>query len=63
MTRIKLAPTRWAAEDFLRVMFYSTIESRLDPRSKKSREFAEDNLGGAYVNCYISFKDQEAAEV
>ena len=43
-------------------MFLFTIESRINPRSKRSREFADDNIGGAYVNCYIAFKDFDAAE-
>jgi hypothetical protein len=43
-------------------MFLFTIESLINPKSKQSREFADDNIGGAFVNCYIAFKDFEAAE-
>jgi hypothetical protein len=41
-------------------MYLFTIRSRINPKSKVSEEFRE--FGGAYVNCYIQFKDFEAAE-
>lgn len=41
-------------------MYLFTIRSRINPKSKVAEEFS--NAGGAYVNCYISFKDFAAAE-
>jgi len=43
-------------------MFLFTIKSRLNPKSKVERECPDTNIGGAYINCYISFKDFDAAE-
>lgn len=41
-------------------MYLFTIRSRVNPKSKIATEFRD--VGGAYVNCYISFKDFIAAE-
>ena len=41
-------------------MFLFTFRSRLNPKSKESGRLSD--IGGAYVNCWINFKDQEAAE-
>jgi len=41
-------------------MYLFTIRSRVNPRSKIAAGFRD--VGGAYVNCYISFKDFTAAE-
>ena len=41
-------------------MFLFTIKSRVNQRSKVSQRFHDS--GGAYVNCYVSFKDFDAAE-
>ena len=41
-------------------MYLITIRSRIKPNSKAAKEFPE--IGGAYVNCYIQFKDYDAAE-
>ena len=41
-------------------MFLFTFRSRVNPKSKRVKEFSQ--FGGAYVNCWISFKDYEAAE-
>jgi hypothetical protein len=41
-------------------MFLFSIKSRIDPKSKANGEFA--NTGGAYVSCYIAFKDFGGAE-
>ncbi len=41
-------------------MYFFTIRSRINPKSKVAKEFS--NAGGAYVNCYISFKDFAGAE-
>jgi hypothetical protein len=41
-------------------MYLFTIRSRINPKSKASEQFRD--AGGAYVNCYISFKDFAAAE-
>lgn len=40
-------------------MFLFSIRSKVNPRSA----YAKDNpdIGGAYANCYISFKDYDAA--
>ena len=41
-------------------MYLITIESLIKPKSEAAKEFPD--IGGAYVNCYIQFKDYEAAE-
>ena len=41
-------------------MYLFTIRSRVNPKSKAAE--STGNVGGAYVNCYISFKDFEASE-
>jgi len=41
-------------------MYLFTIRSRVNPKSKAAAKKRE--LGGAYVNYYISFKDFDAAE-
>jgi hypothetical protein len=41
-------------------MYLFTIRSRVNPKSKAAAKFSD--VGGAYVNCYISFKDFTAAE-
>jgi hypothetical protein len=41
-------------------MYLFTIPSRINPKSKAAEKFPD--IGGAYVNCYIQFKDYEAAE-
>ena len=41
-------------------MYLITIRSRLNPKSEAAEKF--NDIGGAYVNCYIQFKDYEAAE-
>ena len=41
-------------------MFLFTIKSRVNRRSKTGRKYHD--VGGAYVNCYISFRDFEAAK-
>lgn len=41
-------------------MFLFTIKSRTNPKSKATEEFA--HIGGAYVSCYIAFKDFVGAE-
>jgi hypothetical protein len=41
-------------------MFLFTFRSRVNPKSKKFERLAD--VGGAYVNCWINFKDFEAAE-
>jgi len=40
--------------------FLLTIKSRTNPKSKATEEFA--HIGGAYVSCYIAFKDFVGAE-
>ena len=40
-------------------MFLFTIKATVNPRSLVREELPD--VGGAYVNCYISFKDFEAA--
>ena len=37
-----------------------TFQSKVKPKSKAAEEFSE--FGGAYINCYIHFKDFEIAE-
>ena len=42
-------------------MYLFTIRSKVNPKSKAAAaKFSK--AGGAYVNCYISFKDFDAAE-
>jgi len=41
-------------------MHLFTIRSRRNPRSKGAAKYGD--VGGAYVNCYIQFKDYGAAE-
>ncbi|HEX6623589.1 MAG TPA: hypothetical protein VF064_07735 [Pyrinomonadaceae bacterium] len=41
-------------------MYLFTIRSRINPKSKAAAK--HEDVGGAYVNCYIQFKDYEAAE-
>ena len=41
-------------------MFLFTIKATINPRSLDRKRLPE--IGGAYVNCYISFKDFEVAE-
>jgi hypothetical protein len=41
-------------------MYLITFRSTIRPRSKAAREFPD--IGGAYVNCYIQFRDYDAAE-
>jgi hypothetical protein len=41
-------------------MYLITIRSRIKPNSEAAKKFPE--IGGAYVNCYIQFKDYDAAE-
>jgi hypothetical protein len=41
-------------------MYLINFRSRLRPGSKASAEFPD--VGGAYVSCYIQFKDYDAAE-
>ena len=41
-------------------MFLFTIRSRTNPKSKAAQAFPK--VGGAYVSCFISFKDFSGAE-
>lgn len=41
-------------------MYLFTIRSKVNPKSKSAAQAG--NASGAYVNCYISFKDFSAAE-
>lgn len=41
-------------------MYLITIRSRIKPGSEVAAELPD--IGGAYVNCYIQFKDYDAAE-
>ena len=41
-------------------MYLFTIRSRINPKSKTAERFPD--ISGAYVNCWIQFKDFEAAE-
>jgi hypothetical protein len=41
-------------------MYLFTIRSQINPKSKAAAKFSK--AAGAYVNCYISFKDLNAAE-
>lgn len=54
-TRIDLSLPKSPAE-----MFLFTFRSRLNPKSKEVNRLTD--VGGAYINCWINFKDFEAAE-
>ncbi len=41
-------------------MFVFTYRTKIAPQSETAVEF--EDIGGAYVNCWISFKDFDAAE-
>ncbi len=41
-------------------MFLFTIKSKVNPKSESAKEFSQ--AGGAYVSCFISFKDFSGAE-
>ncbi len=41
-------------------MYLFTIPSKVNPKSKAAAEHKD--VGGAYINCYSSFKDFEAAD-
>ena len=41
-------------------MYLFTFRSRVNPKSKAAEKFSD--VGGAYVSCWISFKDLEASE-
>ena len=41
-------------------MFLFTIEARVNPKAKFAAEWS--GVTGAFVNCYVSFKDFELAE-
>ena len=41
-------------------MYLFAIAAKVNPKSKLAKEFRE--VGGAFVNCYISFKNYQAAE-
>ena len=41
-------------------MYLITIRARIKPNSEVAGKFPD--IGGAYVNCYIQFKDYDAAE-
>ena len=41
-------------------MYLFTISSKINPKSTAAEKLPE--IGGAFVNCYIQFKDYEAAE-
>src|SRR5687767_13981399 len=44
-------------------MFLFTIKASVNPRSKASAECHDcKDAGGAYVSCFISFKDSRAAK-
>ncbi len=42
------------------IMFLFTFRSRIKPNSQAARDYSD--VAGAYVNCWINFKDYEAAE-
>jgi hypothetical protein len=42
-------------------MYLINFRSRVNPKSKRAAE-EFSGIGGAYVNCWINFKDYEAAE-
>jgi hypothetical protein len=41
-------------------MFLFSIRSRVNPKSAYAK--ANPDVGGAYANCYVSFKDYDGAE-
>jgi hypothetical protein len=41
-------------------MFLFTFRSRVNPKSRQAKRLGD--VGGAYVNCWINFKDCDAAE-
>ncbi len=41
-------------------MFLFTFHAKVNPKAKLAERFNE--VGGAYVRCYINFKDYEASE-
>jgi hypothetical protein len=41
-------------------MFLFTFRSRVNPKSKEAEKLKK--VGGAYVNCWINFKDYDGAE-
>ena len=41
-------------------MFLYTFRARVNPKSKEAENLSD--VGGAYVNCWIHFKDSNAAE-
>lgn len=41
-------------------MYLINFRSRIKPKSKAAEEFSD--VGGAYVNCWINFKDYDASE-
>jgi hypothetical protein len=41
-------------------VYLFTFLSKLNPNSKQAADFS--GIGGAYINCWIQFKDYEAAE-
>lgn len=41
-------------------MYLFTFPSKVNTKSEVAAEYKD--FGGAYINCYISFKDAEAAE-
>jgi hypothetical protein len=41
-------------------MFLFTIRARVNPRAKYAGEWSD--VGGAYVSCYVSFKNFDIAE-
>jgi len=41
-------------------MFLFTFRSRINPKSKEANRLKD--VGGAYVNCWINFKDYDASE-
>ncbi|HYE75388.1 MAG TPA: hypothetical protein VEF04_18735 [Blastocatellia bacterium] len=41
-------------------MYLFTFLSRIDPKSEAAERLS--NIGGAYVTCWINFKDYEASE-
>jgi hypothetical protein len=41
-------------------MYLITFHAKVNPKSNESERF--EDCGGAYVSCYINFKDYEASE-
>jgi hypothetical protein len=41
-------------------MYLINFRSRINPKSKAAEELSD--MGGAYVNCWINFKDYDASE-